>query len=132
MSDELKVRVGTPDDIHEAMEKLRRGQYIMVREGTAAQNMESLLPLFRGQTDLRRLTVERPDFKLLRDRQGRANWDFSDGRPKSPLKLDMVAPNAPCAPPTRASAMCRIVPLPDLFGPIIMKPLCRRVSPEIR
>lgn len=29
------------------MEKLRRGQYIMVREGTAAQNMESLLPLFR-------------------------------------------------------------------------------------
>ena len=34
-------------DLHEAMEKLRRGQYIMVREGTAAQNMESLLPLFR-------------------------------------------------------------------------------------
>ena len=34
-------------DIHEAMENLRRGQYIMVREGTAAQNMESLLPLFR-------------------------------------------------------------------------------------
>lgn len=29
------------------MEKLRRGQYIMVREGTAAQNMDSLLPLFR-------------------------------------------------------------------------------------
>ena len=34
-------------DIHEAMEKLRRGQYIMVREGTAAQNMDSLLPLFQ-------------------------------------------------------------------------------------
>ena len=34
-------------ELHEAMEKLRRGQYIMVREGTAAQNMESLLPLFR-------------------------------------------------------------------------------------
>ncbi len=49
-----------------------------------------LLPLFRGQTDLRRLTVERPDFKLLRDRQGRANWDFSDGRPKSPLKLPPI------------------------------------------
>ena len=29
------------------MEKLRRGQYIMVREGTAAQNMDSLLPLFQ-------------------------------------------------------------------------------------
>ena len=34
-------------DIHEAMEKLRRGQYIMVREGTAAQNMNALLPLFK-------------------------------------------------------------------------------------
>lgn len=33
--------------IDEAMEKLRRGQYIMVREGTAAKNMEALLPLFR-------------------------------------------------------------------------------------
>lgn len=31
----------------EAMEKLRRGQYVMVREGTAARNMEALLPLFR-------------------------------------------------------------------------------------
>ena len=33
--------------IDEAMEKLRRGQYIMVREGTAAKNMDALLPLFR-------------------------------------------------------------------------------------
>ena len=38
---------GKADGIEVAMEKLRRGQYIMVREGTAAQNMESLLPLFR-------------------------------------------------------------------------------------
>ena len=29
----------------EALEKLRRGQWIMVREGTAAKNMEALLPL---------------------------------------------------------------------------------------
>lgn len=29
------------------MEKLRRGQYIMIREGTAAKNMEALMPLFR-------------------------------------------------------------------------------------
>ncbi len=34
-------------DINEAMEKLRRGQYIMVREGTAAKNMNALLPLFK-------------------------------------------------------------------------------------
>ena len=30
----------------EAEEKLRRGQWIMIREGTAAQNLEMLLPLF--------------------------------------------------------------------------------------
>lgn len=29
----------------EALEKLKRGQWIMIREGTAAKNMESLLPL---------------------------------------------------------------------------------------
>lgn len=33
--------------IDEAMEKLRRGQFIMVREGTAAKNLDALLPLFR-------------------------------------------------------------------------------------
>ena len=33
--------------LDEAMEKLRRGQYIMVREGTAARNLEALLGLFR-------------------------------------------------------------------------------------
>ena len=30
----------------EAEEKLKRGQYIMIREGTAARNLEALLPLF--------------------------------------------------------------------------------------
>lgn len=34
-------------NIEEAMEKLRRGQYIMVREGTAAKNMDALLQLFQ-------------------------------------------------------------------------------------
>ena len=34
-------------NIEEAMEKLRLGQYIMIREGTAAKNMEALMPLFR-------------------------------------------------------------------------------------
>lgn len=33
--------------LDEALEKLRRGQYIMIREGTAAQNLAALLPLFR-------------------------------------------------------------------------------------
>ena len=34
-------------DINEAMEKLSRGQYIMIREGTAAKNLEALMPLFK-------------------------------------------------------------------------------------
>lgn len=34
-------------DIQEAMEKLKRGQYIMIREGTAAHNLKALLPLFK-------------------------------------------------------------------------------------
>lgn len=32
--------------IDEALERLRKGQWIMIREGTAARNLESLLPLF--------------------------------------------------------------------------------------
>ena len=34
-------------NIEEAMDKLRRGQYIMIREGTAAKNMDALMPLFQ-------------------------------------------------------------------------------------
>lgn len=32
--------------VDEAMEKLRKGQWIMIRQGTAARNLEALLPLF--------------------------------------------------------------------------------------
>ncbi len=32
-------------DVADALEKLRRGQFIMIREGTAARNLEALLPL---------------------------------------------------------------------------------------
>lgn len=35
-------------DSGEAMEKLGRGQWIMIREGTAARNLEALMPLFEG------------------------------------------------------------------------------------
>ncbi len=40
-------------DPAEAMEKLRRGQYIMIREGTAARNLEALAPLLRGRAAAR-------------------------------------------------------------------------------
>ncbi|MBQ4600107.1 MAG: adenine deaminase [Oscillospiraceae bacterium] len=35
-------------DLADAMEKLRRGQFIMIREGTAARNLEALMPLLRS------------------------------------------------------------------------------------
>lgn len=34
-------------DLAEALEKMRRGQWIMIREGTAAKNMNALMPLFQ-------------------------------------------------------------------------------------
>ncbi len=36
-------------ELQEAMEKLKRGQYIMIREGTAAHNLEALAPLLMGK-----------------------------------------------------------------------------------
>ncbi|MBQ7850673.1 MAG: adenine deaminase, partial [Clostridia bacterium] len=33
------------DTLENALEKLRKGQFIMIREGTAAQNLEALMPL---------------------------------------------------------------------------------------
>lgn len=35
-------------DIDEAIKKLARGQWIMIREGTAARNLEALMPLFKA------------------------------------------------------------------------------------
>ena len=36
-------------DLGEAMEKLKRGQYIMIREGTAARNLEALVDLLKDE-----------------------------------------------------------------------------------
>ncbi|MGN0970933.1 MAG: adenine deaminase, partial [Aristaeellaceae bacterium] len=37
------------DTFDNALEKLRKGQFIMIREGTAAQNLEALMPLLTEQ-----------------------------------------------------------------------------------
>lgn len=37
------------DTAENALEKLRKGQFIMIREGTAAQNLEGLMPLLKQQ-----------------------------------------------------------------------------------
>jgi len=36
-------------DLEDAMLKLRRGQFIMIREGTAARNLEALMPLLQSE-----------------------------------------------------------------------------------
>ena len=36
-------------DLNEAIEKLKRGQYIMIREGTAARNLEALVELIKNE-----------------------------------------------------------------------------------
>jgi hypothetical protein len=50
-----------------------------------------LLPLFRGDVDLRLLQIDRPNVRLYADNQGRKTWDFSDGRkPDKPTKLPPI------------------------------------------
>lgn len=50
-----------------------------------------LLPLLTGRLDLRMLRFDQPHLALLRDAQGRASWDFSDGRkPSQPMKLPPI------------------------------------------
>lgn len=49
-----------------------------------------LVPLLWGKLDLRLLEVDRPTFSLLADRQGRKNWDFSDGRVREPMDFPPI------------------------------------------
>lgn len=50
-----------------------------------------LLPLLTGHLDLRTLRFDQPHVALLRDAQGRASWDFSDGRKApQPTKLPPI------------------------------------------
>ena len=50
-----------------------------------------LLPLLGGHLDMRMLRFDQPRVALLRDAQGRASWDFSDGRKAAqPMKLPPI------------------------------------------
>ena len=50
-----------------------------------------LLPLLGGRLDMRLLEFDQPKLDLFRDAQGRATWDFSDGKaPGKPLKLPPI------------------------------------------
>lgn len=46
-----------------------------------------LLPLLAGRIAPIRIEADRPVISLVRDAQGRANWDFSNGRKSRPLEL---------------------------------------------
>jgi hypothetical protein len=49
-----------------------------------------ILPLLRGQTVLPFLAIDRPDVRLLRLQDGRANWTFGPSRSEKPLKLPAI------------------------------------------
>lgn len=49
-----------------------------------------LLPLLTGRLVLPRVAIEQPNVGLLRDAQGRANWNFSNGKPAKPMKLPPI------------------------------------------
>ena len=49
-----------------------------------------ILPLLRGQTVLPFLVIDRPDARLLRLQDGRANWTFGPSRSDKPLKLPAI------------------------------------------
>jgi uncharacterized protein involved in outer membrane biogenesis len=50
-----------------------------------------LLPLFIGRVILPLVDIERPNVVLLRDRAGRATWDFSNGKaPAKPVKAPPI------------------------------------------
>ncbi len=53
----------------EALERIRKGQWLMVRQGTAARNLEALLPLFEAPYSSRCLLVsdDKHPEELLRD-----------------------------------------------------------------
>jgi len=49
-----------------------------------------ILPLLRGQVILPFLAVDKPDVRLLRDKDGKANWTFGAARSDKPMKLPAV------------------------------------------
>jgi uncharacterized protein involved in outer membrane biogenesis len=50
-----------------------------------------LVPLFSGHLDLRRLEFDQPNLRLYRNADGRATWDFSDGKTSGqPLRLPPI------------------------------------------
>lgn len=65
------------------------GRQNMAEIGAIAVQIR-LLPLLIGQVDMRLLRFDQARVALLRDANGRANWDFSDGRKPQPMRLPPI------------------------------------------
>ena len=79
------LKVGQPD--WGAKAKLK--PYLAAIDNVAVT--AELMPVFIGRIVLPRLQVDRPNVQLYQDKDGRANWDFSDGKNKGkPTKLPPI------------------------------------------
>lgn len=78
------------------VERLRIGNPAWAGKGQMTQVAKvstsiKLLPLLIGQVELPFLQIDRARVDLVRDKAGRANWDFSDGRKAAkPFKLPPI------------------------------------------
>jgi uncharacterized protein involved in outer membrane biogenesis len=80
----------TVDGVHVANPKWAPGGPQMADIDRIAVTIR-LLPLITGDVDLRLLRFDRPHVVLYRDLQGRATWDFSDGKKKDqPMRLPPI------------------------------------------
>lgn len=80
-----------------AVEKIRVGHPAWVGEGRTVEIEKlfvqiKILPLLKGDLIVQRLEITKPRLILLRDRQGRATWDFSKDQAKKgkPFKMPPV------------------------------------------
>lgn len=79
------VRIGQPDWARKA--DPQAGQ--MVRLQRIAVQVK-ILPLLRGDVIMPFLALDKPDVRLLRDKDGKANWTFGARKSDKPLKLPAI------------------------------------------
>ncbi|PZR34009.1 MAG: AsmA family protein [Caulobacter segnis] len=79
------VRIGQPDWARKA--DPQAGQMVQLQR-IAVQ--VKILPLLRGDVIMPFLALDKPDVRLLRDKDGKANWTFGARKSDKPLKLPAI------------------------------------------
>lgn len=79
------VRIGQPAWARKADPKA--GQMVQLQR-IAVQ--VKVLPLLRGEVIMPYLALDKPDVRLLRNKDGKANWTFGTGKSDKPLKLPAI------------------------------------------